>query len=119
MNAILAIDDASGVITLKKALGEADNGTHTFKVVASDGVAGTADAETADQTLEINISATAASYTLMITSPSVDENITSGSLSALNVINGDAITGFEVSEGNAASSNFEVVNNSGTGTFAK
>ena len=113
LDAILAIDENTGVITLTNALGEADNGMHTFKVVASDGVAGTADAETADQTLEINISATAASYTLMITSPSVDENVTSGSLSALNLVNGDAITGFEVSEGNAASSNFEVMTNSG------
>ena len=52
LNAILAIDENTGVIALKKALGEADNGTHTFKVMASDGGS---DAETEDQTLEINI----------------------------------------------------------------
>ena len=102
LDAILSIDDASGVITLVNALSSADNGTHTFKVIASDGVDGTADAETVEQTLEISIPSPV--YTLTAQAPDIDENETSGRLSALNVINGDAITSFEVSEGNAASS---------------
>ena len=116
LDAILAID-ASGVITLVNALTTADNASHTFKVVASDGVAGTADAETPEQTLAINISATAASYNLATASPNVNENANSGNLSALNVINGDAIASFEVSEGNVASSNFEIVDENGTWTL--
>ena len=111
LNMILAIDENTGVITLKKALSEADNGTH---IIASDG---DLDADTEDQTLSITISAMVASYTLVTTSPSVDENETSGNLSALNVVNGAAITSFEVSEGNAASSNFEVVDDNGTWTL--
>ena len=55
LDAILAIDNASGLITLVKALSDSDNGTYAFKVIASDGVAGTAHAETEEQTLEIDI----------------------------------------------------------------
>ena len=48
----LGIDATSGIITLKVALTAADNGTHTFKVVASDG---DLMAETVTQTLAIDI----------------------------------------------------------------
>ena len=52
LDALIVIDETTGIITLVKALDEADNGTHTFKVVASDG---DLSAETAEQTLAIDI----------------------------------------------------------------
>ena len=52
LDALITMDETTGIITLAKALTIADNASHTFKVIASDG---DLDAETEEQTLTINI----------------------------------------------------------------